>query len=1068
MDYYFLQITIEEFDYNPNEFAINTTYHSQKTNNISSNKDLIYEVDFELKESREKYTLKIINESNKKKIPSTKNIILPTQFSINNKNTKNDFLNISLYIKNLKNSENIEKRKLIDIDKGKLIDINCIKNKKYYSLKLGNFSIKFSYELNINNINNDIYHKINSDDFFDVNVDIFEEEEKEEEDSDKSEKNPFELAQEINPKKIYRNTHMSLYQKINLEQPILKEIIKDNLIQCFLITGLSQSKLKIKNSEKYKPQCGHKKCEKYGSYISQIFFRLQKPNSIFDKIESNLISNLIFPNGIKICYGNNHYFSNIIKNRNFSQSKNANYTYNILTDINGNRYYIYSMIFFITFEFNDFIEIYKDYNNDENIEEINTKLNNNIFIPFSFSIISKIFDYEKFNLILKDLYITFTSNVLKPELFDEELIHLIFEIPHPPLNSKLKIFLPNSQLEIYSPIYKNEICSNINIFDILLVKYKYNINFITKIFILCLLEKRIILHSNNTNKIFFIIESILALIYPIKWIMTYIPLIPEDNINLILESFLPFIIGMQTQTYLNYSKKIKNLNDIIFIIDLDLENITPKNNVDEIIDICPIYQFINDEFIKYKNNGEINDEKIKNIFFDAMILLLEDFEKFSSKLGDNILFNQKMFLEYKTKNFKLFYQEITSTQQFYHFINEINNGNDNLYYEKFREKIKSRQNKVLKKKRGVKKMKKMKNIYINDYYLFPYFFEKNGVGDEAPDPDLFNFEDEIDLYYNCLDIEDDINYLLDIEAFLRFKLVLKNYIPENLRKYEITQEINDIKNNNENLTNNYDSNESSEIDLDILENTKNIIGNIYGKVKNSINKIIQRTSGLNSTDENKENISSNIPQEKKVQYRHRNSLIKMIKENNNKTELLKYKEQIIDLLKDYIGYILSNQNSNTIIFTSKELSKLLKYRRIRRELSKIIYQKKFEKKIEHELSEETFELLYQSVYFILINLNENKKEYKTLRRIIKSILCYYKRKNKFGKIYLYQNFLEKKNKFFFRTSLNFWKYYYNEEIIDNENNNDDNSKFDKKEIINKIKNEMFLIEVDDNIVNFFQ
>ena len=63
MDYYFLQITIEEFDYNPNEFAINTTYHSQKTNNISSNKDLIYEVDFELKESKEKYTLKIINES---------------------------------------------------------------------------------------------------------------------------------------------------------------------------------------------------------------------------------------------------------------------------------------------------------------------------------------------------------------------------------------------------------------------------------------------------------------------------------------------------------------------------------------------------------------------------------------------------------------------------------------------------------------------------------------------------------------------------------------------------------------------------------------------------------------------------------------------------------------------------------------------------------------------------------------------------------------------------------------------------------------------------------------------
>ena len=31
-------------------------------------------------------------------------------------------------------------------------------------------------------------------------------------------------------------------------------------------------------------------------------------------------------------------------------------------------------------------------------------------------------------------------------------------------------------------------------------------------------------------------------------------------------------------------------------------------------------------------------------------------------------------------------------------------------------------------------------------------------------------------------------------------------------------------------------------------------------------------------------------------------------ENNNKKEVMKYKEQIIDLLKDYMGYILSNQN----------------------------------------------------------------------------------------------------------------------------------------------------------------
>ena len=1090
MDYYFLEIKIEEFIYNSNESNINGIYNTQKKKNINENKNINYEIIFELTKSKGKYSLQIINDKKGNKIPFSTNFNLPTLININNENSQNDFLTIFLYIKNPSNNEN---KQLIDIDKGKLIDISCIKVRKFYTLKIGNFSMKFSFQLikkeitDKNNIEHDIkYHKINSDDFFDINVDIFEEEEKEDEDyyEEKSEKNPFELAQEINPKKIYRNTHMSLYQIYQLEQPILKEVIKDNLVECFLISGLSQSKQEIKNSEGYISQCNHKNfCEKNISYFSQIFFRLQKPNSIFEKIDSNLISNLIFPNGIKICFGYNKYLNNFVKNRNFSFFKNSNFSYNVLTDINGKRYYIYSLIFFIKFDYNDFSEIYKDYKNIGGIDC--SKLNNkNIFIPYSFSVISKIFDVEKFNIILKDLYITFSSNEFKPELFDNELVHLIFEIPSPPENSKIKIFLPNSQIEIYSNIYKNENYNNINIFDIIFQNYSYNFNFIIKIFILLILEKRIILYSSNMNKIFLTIESILHLIYPLKWVMTYIPIIPDENINLILESFLPFIIGMTTKTYLNYSHNIKNLMnsnhntdnnnnynnkwDNIFIIDLDSENITPKKMIGEIINSCPICQFINDEYIRCRNNGEINDEKIKKIFFDSMILLLGDFEKFTSKLGDNILFNQKMFLEYKTNNFKIFYQETTSTQQFYHFINEINSGNENLYYGKFRENIKLRQNVKLRKKNGIKKIK---NIYIDDYYLYPYFFEKKvdgegeGEGGGDADLDLFNFEDEIDLYYNCLDKEDDINYLLDTEAFLRIKLILKNYIPENLRKYEVTKEkYNRKKINEDEDLNNYDSNVSSELDLDIIENTKSILGDIYGKVKKSITKIIQRKSILNS-DENKENISTNVISGEKVEYRHRNSLIKMIKENTNKNELLKYKEQIIDLLKDYIGYILSNQNSD-IIFSDKELSKLLKYRRIRRELSKIIYQKKFETKIEHELSEETFELLYQSVFFCLINLNDNENEYKTLQRIIKSMFYYYKRKIKFGKIYLYQKFLDKNGKFFFKSSLNFWKYYYKLEIIDNENNNEYH--YDKNELVNKIKNDMFLIEVDDNIVNFFE
>ena len=1138
MDCYFLKIIITEFIYKSNEESEYNLYQWQKNQIKEENKEEQYEIQFELRKSNEKYVLKIINDEKGNKIPFSDYFTLITSININKNNKENikyDYLEILLYSKN---KEKEDYRKLIDIDQGKLIDENCINTNKTAELNLGKFFIKFIYKLlkledlynldekekekDLNENNNILYkeiepnihkevnssgksgtfRKINSKDFFDINVDIFEEDENEEEensnsnsniekdkDKEKEEKNPFESAYKNKSKKnftkIFRNTILSTYELIHLEQPILKDIVEDNLIECFLISGLSKSKKIINNSESYIPQCNHKNCQNNLSYSSEIFFRLQKSKSIFEEMDSNLITNLIFPSGIKICFEQNILKSNLIKQRNSLQFKKANYSFNVLTDLNGKRYYIYSIIFFIKFylkEFFDFYNEYKDIKYLNTTEFFDVSNNNNIFIPFSFSIISKFFDINKFNIILKDLYISFNTNELNTEFFDNELIHLLYEIPTPPINSKFNIFLPNSRIEIYSNIYENKIYKNINVFNIFFEKYTYNIKFIIKIFILIILERKIIIYSSQNEKIYLTIEALLLLIYPLKWVNTYIPLIPDENINLILQSFLPFLIGMTQQMFLNYSKIINNLNsntnnnnntedkinsnwDNIFIINLDSENISPNDILEEIINNTPVIEYIEDEFIKGKNKGELNNEKIKKIFLDEMIILIGDFEKFTSKLGENILFNQKIFLKNKSIKYEKFYKEITSTQQFYQFISEINDGNNNIYYEEFRKKVR------------LKKIKNKKEIYINDYYLYPYFFQKN----KELESDLFNLEDETDLYYNCLDKEHETNYLLDSKAFLRINLILKNDIPQNLRKYEIKKENLKVTKNNllDNLNDsNYDSNLTmSEIELDKFESIKSMFENIYGKVKTSINKIIPRKTSVNDINENKENISlneqnknnnKNKNKKDKIIYRHRNSLIKMIRENNNKKELMKYKEQIIELLKDYMGYVLSNQKMD-ILFSIDELAKLLKYRRIRREFSKILYQKKFEKHVEHELTEETFDLLYQSVFIAIINVNinnENKNEYKILRRIIKSLFYYfYERKKGIGKIYLYQKFLEKNEKFYFKKNLNFWKYYFQEEKIENEENEEYN--YDESGLIVKIKNEMFLIEVDDDIINFF-
>ena len=1183
MDCYFLKVKIIDF------FFISK--QENKDNNIElNNEDDIntsnnnYEIDFELTKSNEKYTLKIINDNNDKKIPFTNYFTIPTSinidnnddiFGIENNYIEKDLLEVSLYINN-------NEKKLIDIDNDILIDENCKKQPKISELNLGNFHIKFLLKLscfedlclrendinlmlskinnenininkeeingvNINDeninkgndkeneveieeedlvtkyhnilsnkpiddedeiiydeslfqeiepidfqdiseiniskkedINNEnihcgIYRDINTNDFFDINVDIFEEEEIEDEEDilDENTNNQKEETSNLNTNyKIYKNTHLVLYENISLGKPKLKEIIKNNLIDCFLVSGLSKTKRELPNSESYISQCKHKNCQYNKSYASDILFRLQKPNLLnFSEIDSLSISNLIFPYGIKICFGDN-YLNHLFKKRSSSQFQEAEFSFNILTDIKGKRYYIYSLIFFIQFEFKEFIEYFKEYKkiniNIRTSSRTSKQINNyTIFIPFSFSLISKIFDLENFYKILNDIYTTFFTSQMEIEKFDNELIHLIFEIPSPPLNSKIKIFLPNLYTEIKSNIYENKIYNCINYFKILFQKNCYSIGFIIKIFILLILEKKVLIHSSKENKIYETIEVILNFIYPFKWVNTYIPLIPDENINLVLQSFLPFIIGMTHQSFFNFTNKIEKLNhennqngkyDNIFVINLDTENILPTKKINELVDICPIYETIEEKYHKLKNKGELDSDKIRNMFLEGVIDIIGDYQRYTSKLGENNLFNQKIFLRNKNKKYLFFYEEVTSTQQFYQFINEVNNDDD-LYFNEFRDKIK-----LIKKKIDINN----EDIYLDEYNLYPYFLKQQ---DNKEEIDLFTFEDEIDLYYNCLNKEHKVNYLLETEAYIRIQLILKNYIPNELKKYPIKKEFQKTNNNNENkknkLYNIYSSNYDSNISTTDLENEynfnniKNVLGNIYGNLKKSIiNNLF--------TDENKENKSNNIQnitsnkndeikKENKIPYRRRDSLIKMIKNNCDKNELLKYKEQIIDLLKDYMGYIFSNEKED-IPFTLNELSKLLSYRRIRREFSKILYQNKFDNDVEHELSEETFDLLYQTVFFCLVNLSDNKNEYKILRRVIKSMFYYFYKDLQEQKIYLYQKILEKNEKFYFIRSSNFWKYFYKIEKLE----------FPDNDNLTKIKNIMSMINVDSSIQNYLE
>ena len=69
----------------------------------------------------------------------------------------------------------------------------------------------------------------------------------------------FEIKLEIKctSKKIEEESikNLILYEKIKLKTPKLEEVIKDNLINCFLICGLPEKKIEIENSVNYISQC---------------------------------------------------------------------------------------------------------------------------------------------------------------------------------------------------------------------------------------------------------------------------------------------------------------------------------------------------------------------------------------------------------------------------------------------------------------------------------------------------------------------------------------------------------------------------------------------------------------------------------------------------------------------------------------------------------------------------------------------------------------------------------------------------------------------------------------------
>ena len=281
-------------------------------------------------------------------------------------------------------------------------------------------------------------------------------------------------------------------------------------------------------------------------------------------------------------------------------------------------------------------------------------------------------------------------------------MYLIHSIPAPDKNSLVKFYLPYWDKEISLKCTTINRLNTVNI-DLVKLTRIFSINNIIIIFRLLLSEKKILFIYDNYTVLSKITEAFISLLYPIKWIHTYIPIMSDQMLKY-LESFLPFLNGIHT-SLMPLVKKIFNEGEIdesedVFLINIKDDTIQlgssladkkiklnkylqdSKNNVISLP--YNVEKVLRNKLTEIKEKFENNIKNIKkkylfdlnqsfrNAFIEVFVYLLHDYKKYIGMMDDDeVIFNKNLFMKTAKKEEKAFYEQFLETQLFEQFTQNI-------------------------------------------------------------------------------------------------------------------------------------------------------------------------------------------------------------------------------------------------------------------------------------------------------------------------------------------------------------------------------------------------------------
>lgn len=361
--------------------------------------------------------------------------------------------------------------------------------------------------------------------------------------------------------------------------------VGEHFVEAIFLAGLPYNNSKmIIESEKLPSTCNHIECDKLNAFKAEILGKFPgKGRSALDL--TSIAASLCFTKGIKLCFTNDLKQIPIIEDY-----------MNMMTNEKGERFYQYNYHFFIKYDLKEFqskFDVYSILLSNVNIEEdklillSELSLKDFVFIPYALCIVSKFPLTQQINSCLVSLIniifhekeensqsfdsITSYKKQKKEELLIDFLKHITYEVPVPSKeelkSKKLKMYLPfcSSPLEIGG--YANEFDFPITAYNLSILLDFLNIENLVIAFHLILHEQRLLFISKSARTLSMVLECIKAIIYPMKWVNTYIPVLSEELIKF-LQSFIPFIMGIE-ESLMPIAKEYLSSDDGIYIINID-------------------------------------------------------------------------------------------------------------------------------------------------------------------------------------------------------------------------------------------------------------------------------------------------------------------------------------------------------------------------------------------------------------------------------------------------------------------------------------------------------------------